>query len=89
MTTVAVTVCNELGLHARTAARFVCLAATFTSRISIGRDAKMMDGKSILSILLLAAGGGTRLTITADGADEAAAAAALSHLVESGLGEES
>ena len=84
-----VVVSNELGLHARAAARFVHLAAQFTSRIRIGRDAKMMDGKSIMGILLLAAARGTMLTITADGPDEAAAVAALGNLVESGFGEES
>jgi len=84
-----VTVSNELGLHARAAARFVHLATQFTSQIRVGRDARMMDGKSIMGILLLAAARGTRLTITAHGPDEAAAIDALAGLVESGFGEES
>ena len=84
-----VTVSNELGLHARAAARFVHLATQFTSQIRVGRDAKMMDGKSIMGILLLAAARGTLLTITAHGPDEAAAIDALAGLVESGFGEES
>lgn len=88
MTTVAAAVCNALGLHARTAARFVRLATSFTSQIRVGRDTQMVDGKSVLSLLLLAAGQGTTLTITADGEDEIAAAAALVHLIESGLGEQ-
>jgi phosphocarrier protein len=84
-----VIVTNELGLHARAAARFVHLATQFTSQIRIGRDTKMMDGKSIMGILLLAAAQGTRLTITAHGLDEAAAIDALVQLVESGFGDES
>jgi phosphocarrier protein HPr len=84
-----VIVSNELGLHARAAARFVHLATQFTSQIRVGRDAKMMDGKSIMGILLLAAARGTLLTITAHGPDEAAAIDALAGLVESGFGEES
>jgi len=89
MTQREVVVSNELGLHARAAARFVHLATQFTSQIRIGRDAKTMDGKSIMGILLLAAARGTLLTITAHGSDETAAVDALVGLVESGFGEES
>jgi phosphocarrier protein len=88
MTSRLVTVCNALGLHARAAARFVHLATRFDSQIRVGRDAKVMDGKSIMGILLLAAARGTTLTISADGADELAAVEALVQLVESGFGEE-
>jgi phosphocarrier protein len=83
------TVVNELGLHARAAARFVHLATRFESRIRVQRDAKDMDGKSIMGILLLAASRGSVLTISADGPDEDAAVAALVELVQSGFGEES
>jgi phosphocarrier protein len=89
MTQRQVMVSNELGLHARAAARFVHLATQFTSQIRVGRDTKMMDGKSIMGILLLAAARGTMLTITANGPDEAAAIEALVRLVESGFGEPS
>jgi phosphocarrier protein len=89
MTSRSVVVSNELGLHARAAARFVHLATQFTSQIKIGRDSRMMDGKSIMGILLLAAARGTLLTITAHGPDEAAALEALVALVESGFGESS
>jgi len=85
----AVTVTNQLGLHARAAARFVHLATRFTSQIRVARDAKVMDGKSIMGILLLAAARGTILTITAEGVDETSAVDALVQLVESGFGEES
>lgn len=89
MTSRAVIVCNELGLHARAAARFVHLATRFESHIRVGRDGKVMDGKSILGILLLAAARGTTLTISAEGADEQTAVDALAQLVESGFAEES
>jgi phosphocarrier protein len=89
MTSRSVTVSNALGLHARAAARFVNLATRFDSQIRLGRDSKVMDGKSIMGILLLAAARGTTITITADGPDETAAVEALAELVESGFGEES
>ena len=89
MMTRSVMVTNALGLHARAAARFVHLATKFSSQIRVGRDSKVMDGKSIMGILLLAAARGTTLTISAEGPDEATAVAALSELVESGFGEES
>lgn len=89
VTTRSVTVVNQLGLHARAAARFVHLATRFESRIRVGRDEKVMDGKSIMGILLLAASRGTTLTVIAEGPDEARAVDALVELVESGFGEES
>ena len=88
MTTRSVTVVNQLGLHARAAAKFVHLAARFESRVRVGRDSKVMDGKSIMGILLLAASRGTTLTVFAEGPDEASAVDALVELVESGFGEE-
>jgi len=87
MTERSVTVINPLGLHARAAARFVRLATRFQSQIRVGRSAKVMDGKSIMGILLLAAAKGTTITISADGADEQEAVNALTHLVETGFGE--
>lgn len=83
-----VTVVNTLGLHARAAARFVHLATRFRSQVRVGRDGRVMDGKSIMGILLLAAARGTTISITADGPDERDAVAALAHLVETGFGEE-
>jgi phosphocarrier protein len=88
MTTRSVTVVNQLGMHARAAARFVHLATRFDSHIRVGRNAKVMDGKSIMGILLLAAARGTTIIISAEGSDEEAAVAALSELVESGFGED-
>jgi phosphocarrier protein len=88
MTSRTVTVVNQLGLHARAAAKFVHLATRFESQIRVIRNTKVMDGKSIMGILLLAAARGTAITVEAAGADEQAAVAALVQLVESGFGEE-
>jgi phosphocarrier protein HPr len=82
-----VTVRNRLGLHARAAARFVHAANAFRSRVTVSRDGRTMDGKSILGILLLAASQGTALELGADGEDEAAALEALAALVDGGFGE--
>jgi len=79
---------NRLGLHARAAAKFVQTATRYSSQIRVGRDGKLMDGKSIMGILLLAAAAGTSVMITADGIDEREAIDALCRLVEGGFGEE-
>jgi phosphocarrier protein HPr len=78
---------NRLGLHARAAARFVQTANRFAARITVSRDGRSMDGKSILGMLLLAASEGTVLELEASGEDAEAALLALGTLVESGLGE--
>ncbi|MFP5379272.1 MAG: HPr family phosphocarrier protein [Vicinamibacteria bacterium] len=88
MTSREVTIRNQLGLHARAAARFVHLAARYQSQIRVARDGRAMDGKSIMGILLLAAAWGTTVTISADGPDERDAVEALAALVTSGFGEE-
>ena len=88
MTSRTVTVVNQLGLHARASAKFVHLATRFESQIRVIRDTKVMDGKSIMGILLLAAARGTAITVEAAGVDEHAAIDALVQLVESGFGEE-
>lgn len=83
-----VTVCNQLGMHARAAARFVHTASAFEARVRVGRGSRVMDGKSIMGVLLLAAARGSEIVISADGVDEAAALEVLCQLVESGFGEE-
>jgi phosphocarrier protein HPr len=88
VTTRTVTVVNRLGLHARAAAKFVHLATRFEARVRVSRDAREMDGKSIMGILLLAAARGSAVTISAEGADEREAVEALSALILSGFGEE-
>ena len=89
MTSQAVTVVNQLGMHARAAAKFVHLAGRFESRVRVARERREMDGKSIMGILLLAAARGSTITISADGTDEQQAVQALVALVASGFGEES
>ena len=88
MTTCEATIRNRLGLHARAAAKFVHLATRFRAQIRVSRDGRVMDGKSIMGILLLAAAQGTTITITADGPDEDEAMTALCQLVDGGFGEE-
>jgi len=88
VTTQEVTICNRLGLHARAAAKFVHTATQYSSQIKVSRDGRTMDGKSIMGILLLSAGAGTRVVISADGQDESDAIDALCRLVSGGFGEE-
>jgi phosphocarrier protein HPr len=87
VTSRSVPVVNQLGMHARAAAKFVHLAARFQSHITVARESREMDGKSIMGLLLLAAARGSMVTISADGADEQEAVDALSDLVASGFGE--
>ena len=88
MTSREVVVVNQLGMHARAAAKFVHLATRFQSTVLVRRDSRQMDGKSIMGILLLAAGCGSSLTISADGSDEQEAVDALASLVAAGFGED-
>lgn len=88
MTSQTVTVVNQLGMHARAAAKFVHIAGRFDARVRVARDTREMDGKSIMGILLLAAARGSTITISADGADEQDAVNALVALVQSGFGED-
>jgi phosphocarrier protein len=86
----AVSVENDLGLHARAAARLVRLASSFRSRVKIARQESDsgVDARSILGLLLLAAAKGTTLYLTIEGDDEDKAAAALKGFFERGFGEE-
>jgi phosphocarrier protein len=89
MTTRTVVVPNTLGMHARAAARFVRLASSFTSSVRVDRGGgRVIDGKSIMGLLLLAAARGVTITITADGPDELATLDALGALVERGFDDE-
>jgi phosphocarrier protein HPr len=72
---------NKLGLHARAAAKLVHTAARFKCDIKIRKGDEEVDGKSILGILLLAAGRGSMITVRADGDDEADAVDAIEKLV--------
>ena len=87
MTERSVTIVNELGMHARAAARFVHLAVRFASHVRVEARGREVDGKSIMGLLLLAAARGTSITIRTDGGDEAEALEALAGLVAAGFGE--
>ena len=79
----------RLGLHARAAAKVVRLAQSFDSSMELQRvdNGAAADAKSILSVLMLAAGRGTELSASADGVDEDAAVNALEQLFAQGFGE--
>lgn len=83
-----VTIVNKLGLHARAAAKFVGCASSFSSRIQAGKAGNLVDGKSIMSVMMLAAGKGTELDLQIDGADENAALEALTALIADRFGED-
>lgn len=79
---------NKVGLHARPASVLVNVASKFKSRITIEKDRQQANGKSIMSILLLAAERGSKIKIRAEGPDEKEAVQTLSRLVEERFGEE-
>jgi len=75
------TVTNKLGIHARPAAQFVKTASTFSCDIHVEKDDEQADGKSIMGLMMLAAGHGSILTITTDGVDADTALEALGNLI--------
>lgn len=79
---------NQLGLHARASAKFVKLASEFKSEITLARNGQGVNGKSIMGIMMLAAGRGVEVELCADGDDEAQAVDALAALIEDGFGED-
>ena len=79
------TIVNELGLHARPAAAFVKVAGRFKAEVTVGRDDLVVNGKSIMGVMTLAAEPGSELTIRAEGDDAQAAADALANLVAAGF----
>ena len=81
------TIVNGLGLHARPAAQFVKLAATFVSAIELECDGSRVNGKSIMGVMMLSAECGATVRLIVDGADEAEAVDALVGLIEHGFGE--
>ena len=76
-----VEIINKRGLHARASAKFVKLAATFDAEVKVGKDGTSVDARSIMGLMMLAAGPGSAIDIQAVGADAAAAVEALSALV--------
>ena len=83
-----VTIINKLGLHARAAAKFVGCASSFASTIKAGKSGNLVDGKSIMSVMMLAAGKGTELDLHIDGSDEDAALESLTALIADRFGEQ-
>lgn len=84
-------ICNRLGLHARPAMSFVDAASQFKSTVTVRRadgPGEVVDGKSIMQMMMLAATKGVELEITAEGADAEQACEALRKLVESGFDED-
>lgn len=82
-----VVICNERGLHARASAKFVKTAESFQSAISVTMDGETVEGHSILDLMMLAAGPGTKIEIAASGPDARHALAQLKALVECGFDE--
>jgi len=80
MITSTITICNKAGLHARAASRMVAVTSSFNCTVKVGQD-KLVDGKSILSLMMLAASKGTVLNIIIDGEDEESALEAVTALV--------
>ena len=83
-----IVIINKLGLHARAASKFVILASGFKSDIRLARGVREVNGKSIMGVMMLAAGRGTSVTLTAEGEDELAAAQALENLIHERFGED-
>ena len=87
MRTTQVRIVNRLGLHARAAAKLVSLASTFESEISLEKDSKRVNAKSIMGVMMLAAGQGSTLTLEIDGPDEEEAERQLLDLINGYFGE--
>lgn len=79
---------NKLGLHARASAKLTQLAMQFSCSVTLLRDGKKADAKSIMSLMMLAAAKGVHLTIETSGADEAAAMEAVVALINNRFEEE-
>ncbi len=82
-----VTITNKLGLHARAAAKFVSTASAYECDVRVGRDGKMVDGKSIMGVMMLAASQGTELDLRFEGRQEQEAHDGLLALIADFFGE--
>jgi phosphocarrier protein len=76
-----VEIVNERGLHARASAKFVRLAAGFDAEVQVTKDGSTVDARSIMGLMMLAAGPGSTIEITAEGAEAEQAVEALAELV--------
>ena len=82
-----VTISNKLGLHARASAKLTKLAGGFSSDVHMSRNGRRINAKSIMGVMMLAAGMGSEIEIEAEGADEARALAAIVALIDERFGE--
>ena len=82
-----VEIVNKLGLHARASAKLTQLAAKFQSEVQISRNGRKVNAKSIMGVMMLAAGKGTKVTLETTGPDEAEAMEALVALINDCFGE--
>jgi phosphocarrier protein HPr len=78
---------NKLGLHARASAKLTKLAASFRSEVHLSRNGRRVNAKSIMGVMMLAAGIGSEVDIETEGEDEQAAMDALRTLIDSKFGE--
>ena len=78
---------NKLGLHARAAAKLTHLASGFQSEIWLSRSGRRVNAKSIMGVMMLAAGKGSTVVVEAEGADAKEALEALRRLIAEGFGE--
>jgi phosphocarrier protein len=83
-----VTICNKRGLHARAAARFVKLAYDFNAEVMVAKNGTAVSGRSIMGLMMLAAGPGTAIELRAAGPEAERAVAALAALISGGFNEE-
>ncbi len=83
----SITIVNKLGLHARAAAKFVTTSSEFTSDIQVARNGRIVNGKSIMGLMMLAAAKGTDIMIHISGEDEQDAFDTLKALIENFFGE--
>jgi phosphocarrier protein HPr len=82
-----VTISNRLGLHARASAKLTKLAASFKSEVFMSRNGRRVNAKSIMGVMMLAAGQGSEVEIETAGEDQEAAMDALAGLIEQKFGE--
>jgi phosphocarrier protein HPr len=87
MLKISTTISNKLGLHARASAKLTKLAGGFACDVHMSRNGRRINAKSIMGVMMLAAGMGSEVEIEADGADEALALAAIVALIEDRFGE--
>lgn len=88
MTTLEIEIINKLGLHARASAKLTQLAAKFKSNVWMSRNQQRINAKSIMGVMMLAAGKGAKVLLEADGEDEVACLEALKTLIHDKFGEE-